>query len=95
MDPSNASECKDKKPRPPLNVFLEQELYRIQKVLSVVKTTLKDLDYAIAGTIIMTENLQDALDAIYDARVPKAWLAVSWDIYPLGLWQADLIKRCA
>ena len=39
---------KDKKlPRPPLNVFLEQELYRIQKVLSLVKSTLKDLDQAI------------------------------------------------
>ena len=26
MDPSNDPNCKDKKPRPPLNVFLEQEL---------------------------------------------------------------------
>jgi hypothetical protein len=29
MDPSTNLEQKDKKPRPPLNVFLEQELYRI------------------------------------------------------------------
>lgn len=59
MDPSNKPEVaeKDKRPRPPLNVFLEQELYRMQKVISTVKTTLKDLEQAIAGTIIMSEDL--------------------------------------
>jgi len=44
MDPSNNPECKDKKPRPPLNVFLEQEVTRLQKVISLVKTTFKDLE---------------------------------------------------
>jgi dynein heavy chain len=54
---------------------------------------LKELDQAIAGTIIMTEHLQDALDAIYDARVPKKWLSISWELNSLGSWQGDLIKR--
>ncbi|CAL6017562.1 Outer-arm_dynein gamma [Hexamita inflata] len=95
MDPSNDKDAKERKPRPPLNVFLEQELQRIQKVLSTVKSTLKDLEQAIAGTIIMSEHLQDTLDAIYDARVPKKWLAISWELNSLGSWQADLIRRCA
>lgn len=42
----------------------------------------------------MTEDLQDALDCIYDARVPKRWLAISWDLNNLGLWLQDLSKRC-
>lgn len=94
MDPSNAPDCKDKKPRPPLNIFLDQELQRMQKVLTLVKTTLKDLDLAIGGSIIMSEHLQDALDAIYDSRVPKKWLQISWELSALGTWTADLQKRC-
>lgn len=82
-------------PRPPLNIFLEQELQRVQKVLSLVRNTLQDLSDAIAGTVIMTEHLQDALDAIYDARVPKKWLAISWDLFALGSWVISLNQRIA
>jgi len=94
MDPSNAPDCREKKPRPPLNIFLDQELQRMQKVLTTVKTTLKDLELAIGGSIIMSEHLQDTLDAIYDSRVPKKWLQISWDLNALGVWSADLSKRC-
>ena len=43
----------------------------------------------------MTEHLQDALDAIYDARVPKKWLAISWDLFALGSWVISLNQRIA
>jgi len=39
----------------PLNIFLRQEIDRMRKVLSIVKTTLTDLKLAIDGTIIMNE----------------------------------------
>jgi dynein heavy chain len=39
----------------PLNIFLRQEIDRMRKVLSVVKSTLTDLKLAIDGTIIMNE----------------------------------------
>jgi len=42
-----------------------------------VRNTLVDLKLAIDGTIIMSENLKDALDNIYDARVPALWKKVS------------------
>ena len=61
----------------PLNIFLRQELDRMQKVISTVRQTLNDLLLAIDGTIIMSENLRDALDNIYDARVPSFWRKVS------------------
>lgn len=67
----------------------------MQKVIALVKTTLRDLEQAIAGNIIMNENLQDALDAIYDSRVPKAWLNISWDLNSLGSWMGDLGRRSA
>jgi len=60
----------------PLNIFLRQEIDRMQKVLIAVRSTLTDLKLAVDGTIIMSENLRDALDCMYDARIPNAWLKV-------------------
>ena len=60
----------------PLNIFLRQELDRMQRVISIVRSTLKDLKLAIEGTIIMSENLRDALDNMYDARIPNSWKKV-------------------
>lgn len=60
----------------PMNIFLRQEVDRIQRVITTVRSTLQDLKLAIDGTIIMNENLRDALDAMYDARIPKTWLKV-------------------
>ena len=42
-----------------------------------MRSTLLDLKLAIEGTIIMSESLRDALDCMYDARIPAKWLKVS------------------
>lgn len=60
----------------PLNIFLRQEIDRMQRVISNVRTTLQDLKLAIDGTIIMSENLRDALDNMFDARVPNWWIKI-------------------
>ena len=60
----------------PMNIFLRQEIDRMQKVIVLVRMTLNDLKLAIDGTIIMSENLRDALDCMYDARVPSLWRKV-------------------
>ena len=39
----------------PMNIFLRQEIDRMQCVISVIRTTLQDLQLAIEGTIIMSE----------------------------------------
>nr|CDS18170.1 dynein heavy chain [Echinococcus granulosus] len=77
----------------PLHICLRHELDRIQRVISLVRSTLSDLKLAIDGTIIMSENLRDALDNIYDARIPAMWKKVSWDSATLGFWFTDLLDR--
>lgn len=42
-------------PTQPMNIFLSQEIDRIQKVIEIVKSTLEDLLLAIDGIIIMNE----------------------------------------
>merc|ERR1719446_286998 len=67
----------------------------MQVILGLTKTTLQDLQLAIAGTIIMTADLQDALNCIFDARVPPKWIAKSWKSPTLGLWFGNLVNRTA
>lgn len=61
----------------PMHIFLRQEIDRMQRVIVLVRSTLLDLKLAIDGTIVMSERLRDALDNMFDARIPKAWSRVS------------------
>merc|ERR1719394_2213663 len=65
----------------------------MQKVITIVRTTLADLKLAIDGTIIMNENLRDALDNMFDARIPALWRKISWQSSTLGFWFTELLER--
>ena len=39
----------------PLNIFLKQDIDRVQRVITILRNTLVDLKLAIEGTIIMNE----------------------------------------
>jgi len=77
----------------PLNVCLRQEIDRIQRVLSMVRETLTDLKLAIDGVIIMSAGLADALNCMFDGRVPCMWQNISWESTTLGFWFMDLVDR--
>ena len=63
-------------PSQPMTIFLRQEIDRMQRVLTLVRCTLTELKLAIDGTIIMSENLRDALNCMFDARIPARWKKV-------------------
>ena len=48
----------------PLNIFLFQEIQRLQKVIGKVRFILIQLQLAINGEVVMTDELQQTLDAM-------------------------------
>ena len=83
----------------PLNIFLFQEIQRMQVIISLVRKTLTDTIDAIDGQIIMTPNILDAINSISDARVPNTWVydatgaEISWILPGLGSWFRSLVDR--
>jgi len=73
----------------PLNIHLKQEVDRMQVIIKLTKFTCEQLQLAIAGTVIMTADFQEALNCIFDARVPPLWQKKSWMSTTLGLWFGD------
>lgn len=79
--------------RQPLSIFAGQEIDRLNLTIRTVRRTCQDLKLAVAGTIILTPALQDALDYLYDARVPPSWVAVGWPSPNISLWIAEVVRR--
>merc|ERR1711871_178880 len=83
----------------PLNIFLYQEVQRLQAAIDKVRSTLGLVMQGIKGEIVVTGDILDSINAINDARVPKSWLynpagdEVSWISPTLGAWYASLIAR--
>jgi len=83
----------------PLNIFLFQEIQRLQRVIGKVRFILAQLRLAINGEVVMTEELQGSLDSMFDARVPHFWIYTvagdefSWILPGLGVWFSSLLAR--
>ncbi|KAH0574694.1 Outer-arm dynein gamma [Spironucleus salmonicida] len=77
----------------PLDVFLHQEIQRINQVLQFTKYTLTDLQKAIDGTAIMSEQLESVLTHISDGSVPQSFVNISFPSKSFTFWISDLSSR--
>jgi len=82
----------------PLNICLKQEIDRMQKVLKTLRGGFNSLKLAIAGTIVMSPELAEALDSLFNAQVPASWanvMPVSLPQQPtIGIWYGNMTNRC-
>lgn len=68
-------------------------------VLNIVRTMMIDIILAIDGQIIMTPELVDAIDNIYNFLVPRKWqfdptgAEISWLTPSLAGWIKGLLDR--
>jgi dynein heavy chain len=77
-----------------MNTVLLQELTRFNKLIEIVLSTLKDIQKAIKGLLLMSQQLEGAFLQMYDGKTPGMWLAKSYpSLKPLGSYVSDLVER--
>lgn len=77
-----------------MNTVLTQELIRYNGLVNVIRNSLKDLKKAIKGEVLLSAQLEDALKALFDGKVPAMWKAKSYpSLKPLGGYVTDLKSR--
>ena len=77
-----------------MNTVLTQELQRFNGLIKVIRSSLKDLGRAIAGEILLSSDLEAAMNSLFDGKVPDLWLSKSFpSLKPLGGYVIDTKQR--
>lgn len=79
----------------PLKTVLLQELDRYNCLLEKVRGDLATVQRAVQGLVIVTPDLEAAMDALTAFRVPAAWGFCYPSVKPLAAWIRDLGVRVA
>lgn len=79
-----------------MNTVLTQELDRFNGLSKKIRSSLKELKLAIKGEVLLSAELETALNSLKIGKVPAAWLAVSYpSLKSLGGYMKDLYERLA
>lgn len=69
-------------------------MIRFNRLVSVVKRTLRDMIKAVKGLVVMSLELEETCNSLVVGKVPSAWASKSYpSLKPLGSYVADLIIR--
>ncbi|CAE8635452.1 unnamed protein product [Polarella glacialis] len=77
-----------------MNTVLLQELARFNNLTEVIIASLKDIQKAVQGIVLMSDDLEQVFKSIFIGKTPAMWLANSYpSLKPLGSYTNDLIER--
>lgn len=76
-----------------LHVVLFQEVERYNALLLAIRRSCTELQRGIRGLVVMSADLDAVFDALYNGRVPAAWLKAYPSVKGLGPWTRDLLLR--
>ncbi|MCO5581018.1 hypothetical protein L7F22_034894 [Adiantum nelumboides] len=77
-----------------MHSVLSQEMARFNKLLDRMRTTLKNMEKAIRGVVVMSAEIEKAYRSIEVNQVPEIWKKVSYpSLKPLSSYFNDLLER--
>ncbi|KAL4702359.1 hypothetical protein ACJJTC_008703 [Scirpophaga incertulas] len=79
-----------------MNTVLKQELIRYNRLVSVVRSSLRGVYLAARGLAVLSAELEACAAALVRGAVPQLWAARSYpSMKPLGSYVTDLLARYA
>jgi len=77
-----------------MNTVLIQELTRFNGLIKVIISSLRDIQKALQGLLLLSAQLELVFTSIFDGKTPSMWLSESYpSLKPLGSYTNDLVER--
>jgi dynein heavy chain len=77
-----------------MTTVLSHEMNRFNKLLGVIMRILKERRKALAGLVVMSDELDKVYAAVTTNTLPPAWAKAAYpSLKPLGSWVKDLYLR--
>ncbi|CAI8029533.1 Dynein heavy chain 6, axonemal [Geodia barretti] len=77
-----------------LSTVLSQEVDRFNNLLKVLKDSLRNIQKAIKGLVVMSEELERVYTSFLNNQVPSMWATAAYpSLKPLSSWVKDLTFR--